>query len=91
MIPDSPDVALGPKQKAVLFRAMRRTMSEVERIMQRFIAQELVHMDDVACDRFSELLNQSDADIWDWLTGIKTPPASVNLEDLHRLERYRRE
>ncbi|MBF0603890.1 MAG: succinate dehydrogenase assembly factor 2 [Nitrospirae bacterium] len=91
MIPDSPDVVLRPKQKAVLFRAMRRTMSEVERIMQRFIAQELVHMDDVACDRFSELLNQSDADLWDWLTGIKTPPVSVNREDLHRLERYRRE
>lgn len=91
MIPDSPDVLLGPKQKAVLFRALRRTMSEVERIMQRFVAQELVHMDDAACDRFSALLNQSDADLWDWLTGIKTPPASVDLEDLRRLEHYRRE
>ncbi|MBF8272582.1 MAG: hypothetical protein HW380_1687 [Magnetococcales bacterium] len=91
VIPQYPDVALRPKQKVLLFRALRRSMAEVERIMERFVAQELVHLDDAECDRFLELLNQSDADLMDWFAGIKVPPEGVNLDDLERLSRFKRE
>jgi len=86
-----PDIPLRPKQKVLLFRALRRSMAEVERIMQRFIAQELAQMEDDACDRFMELLNHSDADLLDWLTGVKPPPVFVNRTDLEHLARFKRE
>lgn len=91
MIPEIPDVSWRPKQKVLLFRALRRSMAEVERIMQRFIARELVHLDDHACDRFLAILDHPDADLLDWITGIKPPPVSVDLEDIKSLGRHKRE
>lgn len=90
MIPEIPDVGLSPRQKILLFRALRRSMSEVERIMQRFMAQELARMDDAACDRFMALLAFPDADLLDWLGGIKTPPAVVDRAILERLQHFKR-
>ncbi|MBF0141049.1 MAG: succinate dehydrogenase assembly factor 2 [Magnetococcales bacterium] len=86
-----PDGPLSPKQKAFMFRALRRSMAEVERIMQRFVSSELASLDDDTCDRLLVLLDHSDADLLDWLTGVKPPPASVNREDLERLRCFKRE
>lgn len=91
MIPQMPDVPLRAKQKVFMFRALRRSMAEVERIMQRFVASELANLDDATCDRLLLLLEHSDADLLDWLTGVQLPPESVDRGDLERLRSFRRE
>ncbi len=86
-----PSGPITPLQKQLFFQASRRAMAEVERILERFIAAELQKLEDDLCTRILNFLNHPDPDIFDWLTGVATPPASVDAEVLSLLSRFRSE
>jgi antitoxin CptB len=53
-------------------------------ILGRFADLNLPAMDRGQLDSYALLLEESDPDIYDWLTGQKTPPAMI-AADLWRL------
>lgn len=91
MIPDIPHGELTAKQKRLYFVASRRSMAEMERILARFLKQELANLDDAACDRLLQLLDQWDSDLLEWMAGILPVPSSVCGETLGLVAKYRKE
>ncbi|MBF0212538.1 MAG: succinate dehydrogenase assembly factor 2 [Magnetococcales bacterium] len=78
-------------QRRLVYRASRRSMAEMERVFHRFLLQELATLDEGQCRRLESLLDCSDADLLDWMAGIKPVPAEVDGEMLARLSRHSRE
>ncbi|MBF0446641.1 MAG: succinate dehydrogenase assembly factor 2 [Magnetococcales bacterium] len=86
-----PGGSISPLQKQLFFYASRRSMSEMERILERFIVSQLQKLDDDACTRLLALLQQPDPDLLDWITGVVPPPATLDREALGWITRFRSE
>jgi succinate dehydrogenase flavin-adding protein (antitoxin of CptAB toxin-antitoxin module) len=84
-----PSGSVTAMQKKLFFQASRRSMAEVERILSRFIESELQSLDDQTCHRVLDFLDQPDPDILDWITGVISPPESIDRDVLSRLTRFR--
>ncbi|MBF0455711.1 MAG: succinate dehydrogenase assembly factor 2 [Magnetococcales bacterium] len=80
-----------PLQKQLFFQAARRSMAEIERILSRFIEAELADLNDEQCQRFLCFLDHADPDILDWVTGVSSPPTTVDAEVLSWMVRFRSE
>lgn len=88
VLPSGPVSAM---QKQLFFQAARRSMAEMERILARFIESDLLTLDDRSCGRVLAFLNHSDPDLLDWITGVTSPPASIDRDVLSWLTRFRAE
>ena len=86
-----PSGPITPLQKQLFFQASRRSMSEMERILERFIDSKLTTLDDDACRRLLDFLNHSDPDILDWIMGVISPPTAVDVEVISWLISFRSE
>lgn len=82
-------VGLSPLQRRLAYTALRRSMLEMDRILERFLHTELSRLDDSQCERLLTLLQQPDADLLEWLAG--EPPPGVDGEMVDRLRPYRGE
>ena len=71
-------------RKRLKFRSWHRGTREMDLILGRFADRNLPAMDRGQLDSYALLLEESDPDIYDWLTGQKTPPAMI-AADLWRL------
>ena len=76
-------------RKRLVFIAERRSMSEMEQLLSRFLAGQLDQLTDEACERMILLLQQSDLDLLDWLSGFREPPVGVDREVLGWMAGYR--
>ncbi|WP_420904429.1 succinate dehydrogenase assembly factor 2 [Candidatus Magnetaquiglobus chichijimensis] len=85
------DVNLVAARRRLVFLAGRRSMAEMERILERFLERELAGLDDRACAGFLELLEESDADLLDWMGGIKPIPERIDRSLMARLGAHARE
>lgn len=90
MFPQAP-VPQTPAQRKLAYVAGRRSMAEMERLLYRFMVEELTDLNDEVCGRMEVLLHYPDADLLDWIAGLKTKPVEVDGEALARLGRYVRE
>ena len=43
-------------------------------VFSRFLEQQGATLDTLTIEALEQLLEESDADIWDWITGKSTPP-----------------
>jgi len=66
--------------KRLNMRAARRGTKEMDLILGAYAEQYLPEMSDTDLDLFEALLNESDHDLYRWVTGQGTPP--VQLSDL---------
>jgi adenylate kinase len=69
----------------VAFTASRRSMREVEEVLAPFVAHHLAAWDDPACQRVLAVLANPDADLYDWLRGVVSPPSHVDQQALRWL------
>ncbi|MEO5364435.1 MAG: succinate dehydrogenase assembly factor 2 [Magnetococcus sp. DMHC-8] len=76
-------------RKQLVFLAERRSMAEVEQILSRFVAQRLAGLADDACRRVILLLQQTDLDLLEWLSGQREPPEGIDREVLDWIAPYR--
>ncbi len=53
-------------------------MAEMERILGRFLAEQRPHLTAEICQRLLLLLQHSDLDLLDWLSGLAEPPEGVD-------------
>ncbi|MBF0271546.1 MAG: succinate dehydrogenase assembly factor 2 [Magnetococcales bacterium] len=84
-------MARSSAQRRLVYLASRRAMAEMERILHRFLVRELTELDDGQCQRLESLLNRADADLMDWMAGLKPMPDDLEADLLARLMVHSRE
>ena len=63
------------RRKRLLFRSWHRGTRETDLILGRFADKHLAGFDEAQLDRFETLLDCTDADIFDWVSGrVALPP-----------------
>jgi antitoxin CptB len=62
------------QRKRLGFRSWHRGTRESDLILGRFADAHLAQFDDGQLDRYEALLECSDADLFDWVTGRAAPP-----------------
>jgi antitoxin CptB len=71
-------------RKRLVFRSWHRGMREMDLILGRFAEKHLAGMRREQLDAYGRLLENTDPDIYNWLTGRERPPADTD-NDLWRL------
>jgi antitoxin CptB len=74
------------RQRRLLFRSWHRGTREIDLILGSFAETSLADLDGVQLDRLEALLDCSDVDLFDWITGRRTPPPAHD-HDVMRLLR----
>jgi len=77
---------LAIQRRRLRFRSWHRGTREADLILGRFADAHLAGFTAEQLDRYGALLEKSDPDIYDWLTGRVAVPASVDT-DVFRLLR----
>ncbi|MBF0308141.1 MAG: succinate dehydrogenase assembly factor 2 [Magnetococcales bacterium] len=90
-MPDPAEVDGDGLRRRLAFQASRRSMAEMEQVLSRFMAVEREKLDAKQCSRLLRVLEHPDADLLDWLTGIRQVPGDLDVEALFWLEGYREE
>ena len=76
--------SLAIQRRRLRFRSWHRGTREADLILGRFADAHLPQFGSEQLDRYAALLEKSDPDIYDWLTGRAPVPASVDT-DVFRL------
>jgi antitoxin CptB len=63
------------RRKRLLHRCRYRGFLEADLILARFAERHLARLDDAQLDRLEALLEESDQDLWAWVTGLAAAPA----------------
>ena len=74
------------RRKRLLFQSCHRGMRETDIILGRFAARHLDDLDEERIERFEALLEETDVDLLNWITGAEAMPAHLDhdLVDLIR-------
>lgn len=73
----------------VRFRAWRRGFREADLILGPFADSYARDMSEAELDEFERLLDQTDHDLYAWITGTEAPPAQFEGVMLDRLRAFR--
>jgi len=79
---NAPDI----RCRQLLFRSWHGGTQEIDLILGPFAEAALATFDSAQLDRFEALLDCSDIDLFDWITGRTTPPPAHD-HDVMRLLR----
>lgn len=75
----TPGTPLTPLQRRLAYTASRRSILEVEQLLERFLRHHLHHLDDAQCAALQDLLDRhTDLDLLDWLAGARVVPETVD-------------
>ncbi len=78
-----------PRRKRLFYRSWHRGSREADLILGPFAAAYLPLFDGPQLERYEALLECSDADLLDWLTGKTPPPAPYDHDVTHLLLAFR--
>jgi len=84
-VPAPPDI----RRKRLLFRSWRRGTRETDLILGRFAEAHLADFDAAQLDLYEALLECSDADVFDWVSGRAAPPAAQDHDVMRLLLAFR--
>lgn len=76
---------LTQRQKKLLYRAWHRGTREADLMIGRYTQAHIALWDEQMLDLFEEFLDESDADIFDWVSGrqeLPVLPCRVFLEEM---------
>ncbi|MBF0136046.1 MAG: succinate dehydrogenase assembly factor 2 [Magnetococcales bacterium] len=74
-------------RRRLVFLTSRRSMLEMEELLRRHL--NLEQMDLTECLALEKLLQCTDNDLLDWISGVRSPPPEVDRGLLSRLSRQR--
>jgi antitoxin CptB len=77
------------RRKRLLFRSWHRGTKEVDLLLGSFAERHLDELGGDQLDRYEALLEESDALIFDWITGRAQPPAHHESDVLRLLLAFR--
>ncbi len=79
---------LDARRKRLLFRSRRRGMQETDLVLGRFAERYLTEFTDDQLDRFERLLENTDADLIEWITGRSPVPDEHDNDVMSLLRNY---
>ena len=74
--------------KRLRYRSWHRGWKETDLILGEFADENLDKMDADTIDVYEQLLDENDADIWDWLVGKLPPKNPAYMPILENLKAY---
>lgn len=77
------------RRKRLLFRSWHRGTREADLILGSFAEKNLASFDDLRLDAYEALLDLSDAELFDWITGREPPPAHHDSDVMRLLIAFR--
>ena len=77
------------RRKRLLFRSWHRGTREADLILGSFAERHLAAFDDARLAAYEALLDVSDAELFDWITGREPPPARHDTEVMQLLLAFR--
>lgn len=66
---------MDPRRKRLLYISQHRGMKETDLLLGRFAERHLERLTEDQIARFAAILDESDNDLLDWITGKKPVPA----------------
>jgi len=81
--------ALAIQRRRLRFRSWHRGMREADLILGRFADTHLAQFSAEQLDRYGTLLEKSDPDIYDWLTGRAPVPEAVDTDVFRLLKDFK--
>ena len=66
------------RRKRLLFRSAHRGMQETDLFLGRFAERQLVTMNEEQLDRFEALLEESDNDLFNWISRREALPPALD-------------
>lgn len=85
MTKEAKEESLENTRKRLIFRSWHRGTREMDLIMGTFAAANVPGFSPAELDLYEEILHTPDPDIYDWITGQKSPPANIMNPVLDRL------
>jgi antitoxin CptB len=83
MKPDQAD--LSPRQRRMVFRALHRGTKECDLMLGGFVRRHIAALDVAELDELEAILEMSDVDLTDWLSGRRPIPAEARGPLLDRI------
>ena len=84
--PDNPQETA---RKRLLFRSWHRGTREMDLLLGRFAERNLPAFTPGQLERFEALLEYPDSDIYDWMSGRRTPPAELDDDVIKLLVNFK--
>ncbi|MCS6877870.1 MAG: succinate dehydrogenase assembly factor 2 [Geminicoccaceae bacterium] len=84
------EAQLSIRRRRLWYRCRYRGFREADLLLQSFARAWLDRLDGEELARFEALLDESDADIWDWVTERRPAPARHEGPVLERLRAFLR-
>jgi antitoxin CptB len=78
-----------PRRRRLYYRSWHRGTSEADLVLGRFADTYLALFDGPQLDRYEALLECADADLLDWLSGRRAPPAACDHDVMRLLRAFR--
>jgi len=73
------------RRRRLLFRAWHRGTQETDLLLGGFAERSLAGFDSLQLDQFEALLDCTDTDLFDWITGRIPPPPAHDHDVMHLL------
>jgi antitoxin CptB len=77
------------RRKRLLFRSWHRGTREADLLLGSFAERHLAEFSGTDLDNYERLLEENDADLWDWLTGQAPAPAQHDSPLLRRIQSFK--
>ncbi|NBO17943.1 MAG: succinate dehydrogenase assembly factor 2 [Proteobacteria bacterium] len=68
-----PEATAPDRLKRLIYRSVHRGCKETDLIFAQFASLRLSGLDAASLDTYENLLEEADADIWQWLVGAPCP------------------
>lgn len=76
------------RRKRLLYRSRHRGMQETDLLLGGFAERHLADLNDGQLARFATLLDESDNDLFNWITGKEPPPPAFDHDVMALLKRF---
>lgn len=76
------------RRKRLIYRATHCGMKENDVLLGRFALAKLAEMADDEADQFENLMNHSDNDLYNWITGREPTPDFVDSPVLRKIKEF---
>ena len=85
----SDEPIMDARRKRLLYRSRRRGMQETDLLLGRFAEQHLADLDDRQLLTFDNLLDESDTDLFDWISGRVAPPEALDHDVMKMIQEFK--
>jgi antitoxin CptB len=80
---------ISPRRKRILFRAWHRGIREMDLILGQFADDEISNLSDAQLDELEIIMDEEDADLVNWITGLKPVPEHYQTPLFEKIASYR--